>query len=109
MHGRSAARGSVSAYVIKRLVLAVPILLLVVTAVFFAFQIIPGDPARLYVGQDASQEVVEHARRELGLDKPVLLQYASYLRRLSGGNLGRSISTRRPVTQELGTRFANTV
>jgi ABC-type dipeptide/oligopeptide/nickel transport system permease component len=99
----------VSTYIIRRGLVAIPILLLVVTAVFFAFQIIPGDPARLYVGENASLEAVEQARRDLGLDRPILVQYVSYVQRLAHGDLGRSISTRRPVTVELGSRFANTV
>ena len=96
-------------YIARRVLASIPILLLVVTAVFFAFQIIPGDPARLLVGTDASLESVERARRDLGLDKPVLVQYANYLGRLSRGDLGKSLTPRRPVAVELGPRFANTV
>ncbi|MDR7417729.1 MAG: ABC transporter permease [Armatimonadota bacterium] len=96
-------------YVVRRILSSVPILLLAVTAVFFAFQVIPGDPARLYVGSDASEEAVEQARRDLGLDRPVGVQYLSYLARLARADLGRSISTRRPVSVELGSRFVNTV
>lgn len=98
-----------SNYIIRRGLVAIPILLLVVTAVFFAFQIIPGDPARLYVGEYASLEAVQQARRDLGLDRPLFVQYVTYIRRLVQGDLGKSISTRRPVTVELGSRFANTV
>ena len=88
---------------------SIPILLLAVTAVFFAFQVIPGDPARLYVGSDASSEAVEQARRDLGLDRPVQVQYFDYLSRLARADLGRSMATRRPVTRELGPRFLNTI
>jgi glutathione transport system permease protein len=86
----------------------VPVMLLVVTAVFFAFQIIPGDPARLYVGPDASLEAVEAVRKELGLDQPIWVQYTAYMRRLATGDLGRSISLRRPVAQELERTFPAT-
>lgn len=96
-------------YIARRILSSVPILLLAVTAVFFAFQIIPGDPARLYVGSDASQEAVDQARRDLGLDRPVAVQYVTYLARLARADLGRSISTRRAVSVELGSRFVNTV
>jgi ABC-type dipeptide/oligopeptide/nickel transport system permease component len=99
----------VAVYVARRILASIPILLLAVTAVFFAFQVIPGDPARLYVGADASQEAVEQARRDLDLDRPVVAQYAAYLARLARADLGRSISTRRPVAVELGARYANTV
>ena len=96
-------------YIAKRFLISIPILLLVVTLVFFAFQLIPGDPARMYVGVDASQEAVERVRHDLGLDKPVLTQYIEYMSRLARGDLGKSIYTRRPVVQELGPRFWNTV
>jgi ABC-type dipeptide/oligopeptide/nickel transport system permease component len=96
-------------YIARRILSSIPILLLAVTTVFFAFQVIPGDPARLYVGADASQEAVDQARRDLGLDRPVAVQYAVYLGRLVRADLGRSISTRRPVSIELGSRFVNTV
>lgn len=69
-------------YITGRLLLVVPIILLVVTLVFFAFQLIPGDPARMFAGEDATQERVELVRTELGLDRPVPVQYVSYLGRL---------------------------
>jgi ABC-type dipeptide/oligopeptide/nickel transport system permease component len=85
------------------------VLFLVVTGVFFAFQLIPGDPARAFLGPEASLETVEAMRRELGLDKPVPVQYFNYLRRLVRLDFGKSISTRRLVIQELGSPFAETV
>ena len=96
-------------YIFKRFLISIPILLLVVTLVFLAFQLIPGDPARMYVGVDASQEAVEKVRQDLGLDQPVWTQYVTYMSRLAVGDLGKSIYTRRPVVQELAPRFWNTV
>lgn len=98
-----------TAYILRRLLVSVPIIFLVITLVFFVFQLIPGDPARMYAGEQASQETVEQVRRELGLDRPVLAQYTAYLNRLAHGDLGRSIFTRRPVTVEIKSRFWNTV
>ncbi len=96
-------------YIVKRFLISVPTLLLVVTLVFLAFQLIPGDPARMYVGVDASQEAVEQVRHDLGLDRPVLTQYVTYMSRLAHGDLGKSIYTRRPVVSELAPRFWNTL
>jgi ABC-type dipeptide/oligopeptide/nickel transport system permease component len=96
-------------YAFRRILVSIPVLFLVVTAVFFAFQLIPGDPARLYVGADASQETVEQVRHDLGLDRPVLVQYMAYVERLARGDLGKSITTRRPVSQELAPRFVATL
>jgi ABC-type dipeptide/oligopeptide/nickel transport system permease component len=97
------------AYVARRVLASIPVLFLVVTGVFFAFQLIPGDPARAFLGPEASLETVEAMRRELGLDKPVPIQYVTYLRRLARLDFGKSISTRRLVIQELGSPFMETV
>jgi peptide/nickel transport system permease protein len=96
-------------FVARRLLASVPVLFLVVTLVFFAFQLIPGDAARMYVGGYATEEAVEAARHELGLDQPVLVQYANYLRGIVRGDLGKSVQTRRPVVQEILPTFLNTV
>jgi peptide/nickel transport system permease protein len=96
-------------FVARRLLASVPVLFLVVTLVFVAFQLIPGDAARMYVGGYATEEAVEAARHELGLDKPVLVQYANYLQGIARGDLGKSVQTRRPVIQEIVPSFLNTV
>lgn len=96
-------------YILRRVLITIPILFLVVTCVFFAFQLIPGDPAQMYAGDNASQAEVEQVRQDLGLDQPPLLQYVSYLTRLVQGDLGVSIFTRRPVIVEIRSRFWNTI
>ena len=98
-----------TAYITRRALLALPILFMVITLVFFALQLIPGDAARMYVGEQASLEAVERARVELGLDRPVLVQYTSYLTRLVQGDMGKSFITGRPVSVEIKGRFGNTV
>jgi ABC-type dipeptide/oligopeptide/nickel transport system permease component len=95
-------------YIFRRILIGFPILFLVITVVFFAFRLIPGDAARILAGDDAPIERVEQIRRDLGLDRPVLVQYGAYLADLARGDLGTSFSSRRPVTVEIGTRFWNT-
>jgi ABC-type dipeptide/oligopeptide/nickel transport system permease component len=95
-------------YVLRRILLGVPVLFLVVTVVFFAFRLIPGDAARILAGDEAPQERVEQIRRDLGLDKPAIVQYGTYLANLVRGDLGVSFSSRRPVATEIGSRFWNT-
>jgi len=95
-------------YIVRRILLGVPVLFLVVTAVFFAFRLIPGDAARILAGDEAPQERVEQIRRDLGLDKPAIVQYGTYLTNLLRGDLGVSFSSRRPVATEIGSRFWNT-
>jgi peptide/nickel transport system permease protein len=99
----------VAKYTLRRLLIAIPILFTVVTLVFFIFRIVPGDPARMLAGEDASQEQIERIRAEWGLDQPVLVQYTTYLRRIAQGDLGQSIMTRRPVSTEIWYRFWNTI
>jgi ABC-type dipeptide/oligopeptide/nickel transport system permease component len=96
-------------YMLRRVLISIPILFLVITIVFFAFQLIPGDPAQMYAGEQATQESLEQVRKELGLDRPMIVQYGSYLARLSRGDLGKSYITRRPVAVEIKLRFWNTI
>lgn len=95
-------------YILNRILIGIPILFFVVTAVFFAFRLIPGDAARIIAGDEAPQARVEQIRRDLGLDRPALAQYFSYLGNLFRGDLGVSFSSRRPVAVEIGSRFGNT-
>jgi ABC-type dipeptide/oligopeptide/nickel transport system permease component len=95
-------------YILGRILIGIPILLLVITVVFFAFRLIPGDAARIIAGDEAPQERVEQIRRDLGLDRPAIVQYGSYLRNLLRGDLGTSFSSRRPVSQEISERYWNT-
>lgn len=72
-------------------------------ATFLLLHVVPGDPARLYLGESATNEqVVQALHRQWGLDRPLPVQYAYYLRNLSRGNLGFSIHSGRPVTEDLG-------
>lgn len=89
-------------YVIRRLLGFLPMALGVTLAVFLVLQAIPGDPARLAAGPDASEEDVAQIRANLGLDEPVYVQYAVYVRNLLKGDFGRSARTQRPVIEEIG-------
>ena len=77
--------------------------------VFFMVRAIPGDPAQILLGQNATQEQVQQLRASMGLDKPVLVQYGVFLRDALTGDLGESIVTGRPVTAELLARFPATL
>jgi peptide/nickel transport system permease protein len=96
-------------YVLKRVVLALPVLLGVSVVVFVAIRLIPGDPAQLMAGQAATQEVVQQIRQSLGLDQPVPVQYLYFLRNVVRGDLGRSLFNGAPVVEELAQRFPRTV
>ncbi|MEM4439311.1 MAG: ABC transporter permease [Pyrobaculum sp.] len=82
---------------IKRFVSLFPTAFLVVTIAFFLLRLIPGDPAAVMLGPGATHEQIEALRAELGLDKPIVIQYIFYVARLARGNLGESIYFRKPV------------
>jgi peptide/nickel transport system permease protein len=85
------------------------VLLGVSIIVFFMVRAIPGDPAQILLGQQATQEQVQQLRAHMGLDKPVIVQYAVFLRGAVTGDLGDSIVTGRPVITELLVRFPATL
>ena len=75
---------------------------------FFMVRAIPGDPAQIMLGQQATQEQVQQLRENMGLDKPIFIQYGLFLKDALRGDLGNSIVTGRPVTTELLTRVPAT-
>ena len=85
------------------------IIFIVVTIVFFFVRMIPGDPARMIAGEQATLEDVENVREALGLNLPVGQQYIKYMKGLLHGDLGTSMRTKRPVAEELAVRYPNTV
>ncbi|MDP9351482.1 MAG: ABC transporter permease [Chloroflexota bacterium] len=93
----------------QRLLQMVPVLLGVSLVIFVLVRMIPGDPAQILLGQTATPETVAQVRRQLGLDKPIPLQYALYVKGAAQGNLGNSILTGRPVIIELRERLPATI
>jgi peptide/nickel transport system permease protein len=96
-------------FIARRLVQMVPVLLGVSLVVFVLVRLIPGDPAQILLGQTASPERVAQLRAQLGLDQPLPVQYALYIRGALQGNLGDSLLTGRPVTEELRERLPATI
>jgi len=87
----------------------IPVLLGVSLVVFSIVHIIPGDPARIMAGVDATGEEIELIRRQLDLDKPVYIQYFLWMSKVLSGDLGRSIVTNQPVLPEIIHRFSATL
>jgi peptide/nickel transport system permease protein len=96
-------------YVLRRLLLAVPVLLGVSLGVFLMAAAVPGDPATVLAGDTASAEQVERIRRDMGLDQPLPIQYLRFLERLAHGSLGESTRTHREVLLEIADRFPYTL
>jgi ABC-type dipeptide/oligopeptide/nickel transport system permease component len=97
------------AYVVRRLVGLVPMLLGVSVAVFLVLYSIPGDPAQMAAGPDATEEDIAQIRENYGLDRPAHEQYFVYLSNLLQGDLGFSFRTQRPVAEEIARTLPATI
>jgi ABC-type dipeptide/oligopeptide/nickel transport system permease component len=95
-------------YLVRRLLLTIPVLIGVATLVFALIHFIPGDPAQAILGEAASPEDIAQLRERLGLDRPLLVQYGSFLRGLLRGDLGVSLRNDQPVTQQILERMPAT-
>lgn len=98
-----------SRYVIKRILMMIPILLGVTVIVFTIMSFTPGDPARLILGQAAPQEAVDQLHHEMGLDDPFVVRYIRYIGDALHGDFGTSYRTSRPVFEEIFARFPITL
>jgi peptide/nickel transport system permease protein len=96
-------------FVVRRLLLLIPILIGVSILVFAWIRALPGSPAESLLGEHATPQAVAQIRHQYGLDEPVYVQYWDYLKTIASGNLGTSIATTRTVTYEIGHRFPATV
>ncbi len=96
-------------YVVRRLLLIVPIIFGVSLLTFLAFQVIPGDPALFVCGFGCTPETLQGIRGELGLDKSLPVQYKDWVAGVVQGDLGHSYLTKLPVSTELGRRFPITL
>src|SRR3546814_694280 len=97
------------AYIIRRILYALPIALGVAVIIFSLVHIAPGDPLSALVPADAPSSVVERLRQDYGMDRPLPAQFALWLGRVLQGDLGISIATRRPVAGELSVAVVNTL
>ena len=98
-------------YVIRRLLLLIPVIIGVLTLIFLLRALVPGDPIEImFLGQiPPDPDTVADIRAELGLDKPLPVQYVQYIAGVFRGDLGTSVRTRRPVLDEIKDRYPNTL
>lgn len=96
-------------YVVRRVVVSVPLLLGVAVLAFFYVRLIPGDPAQAALGVNATPQAVAGLRHQYGLDQPVQRQFAGWVADLAHGDLGRSYSDRQPISALIGQRVPATL
>ena len=97
------------AYVARRILQAIPVMVLVATAVFVLLRLTPGDPTDILLGPEATPERAAELRRDLGLDQPIPVQWVLWFGHVLRGDLGESIFLRRPVTQAIWERAEPTL
>jgi ABC-type dipeptide/oligopeptide/nickel transport system permease component len=95
-------------YLVRRILLTIPVLLGVATLVFSLIHLVPGDPAQAMLGEGAAPQDIAELRKNLGLDRPLLEQYVTFLRHAVTGDLGRSFRTGQPVTAMIVERIPAT-
>ncbi|HVR88831.1 MAG TPA: ABC transporter permease [Candidatus Limnocylindria bacterium] len=96
-------------YVLRRLVLMIPVAFLVTIIVFALIRLTPGDPVLVYAGEEKDPVALDALRHEYGLDQPMPVQYVSWLTHAMRGDLGRSLRTRQPVTEAIVERIPATL
>ena len=96
-------------YISKKIILMLSVFFVVVSVTFFIAHMLPGDPVSLWVGEHPTKEQIEAAQKELGFDKPKIIQFSKFVKNLFKGDMGISLRTRQPVIQELRLRFLATL
>src|SRR5262245_20698991 len=97
-----------SRFLIRRIVLTIPVVLGVATLVFSLIHLVPGDPVQAMLGESASPAEMADLRGRLGLDRPLVVQYGRFLKGLAVGDLGVSLRTNQPVLAAIGERLPAT-
>ena len=96
-------------FLLRRLLLTIPVLLGVATLVFSLLHLVPGDPVEAMLGESASPQEIARVRTQLGLDRPLYVQYWTFLKGVGRGDLGVSLRTNEPVAQAIATRMPATI
>lgn len=96
-------------FIIRRLIQTIPVVIGVTFVVFFIMQLVPGDPAVLLAGEGASKETIEGIREQLGLSRPLYVQYFDYLVNIFHGDFGMSLKNNKPILDEILVRLPITM
>ncbi|PGL70483.1 ABC transporter permease [Bacillus sp. AFS055030] len=96
-------------FIVRRIIQTIPVLLGVSLVVFLIMQMVPGDPATLLAGEGATKQTIEMIRHQLGLDRPIIIQYFDYVVHVLQGDFGESLRNNRPVLDEIMIRLPITI
>ena len=95
--------------ILSRLLAAIPVMGVVAIFVFLLLRLSPGDPAAILAGDTATPETIAAIRADLGLDRPILEQFVTWIGQLLQGDLGKSVLSKQPVTMMIGQRVEPTM
>ena len=98
-----------TAYIIRRVLLMIPVAFLVSVIIFTLLRLTPGDPITVLMGDEPDRAVIATLRHQYGLDRPIPVQYLSWITRFLHGDMGRSIRTQEPVSEAILSRFPATL
>ena len=98
-----------TAYILRRLLATIPVMVVVAVFVFFLLRLAPGDPAAIIAGEDATAEQIAAVRSKLGLDRPILEQFVVWLVGMLQGDFGTSIFSNLPVSRLIAQRLEPTL
>lgn len=96
-------------YILRRILIMIPVLIGLTMVVFLLVNVLPGDTARLIAGDYADEKTVETIRQQYGLDKPIHIQYIEYIKKILTGDFGRSYRSRRQIAMEIQNVFPKTI
>ncbi len=96
-------------YILRRLLMMIPVLIGLTIVVFLLVNVLPGDTARIIAGDYADEKTVESIRQAYGLDQPIRIQYLNFMKNLLQGDFGRSYHSRRPIAREISNVFPKTI
>ncbi len=96
-------------YILRRLLMMIPVLIGLTIVVFLLVNVLPGDTARIIAGDYADEKTVESIRQAYGLDQPIHIQYLNFMKNLLQGDFGRSYHSRRPIAKEVSNVFPKTI
>jgi ABC-type dipeptide/oligopeptide/nickel transport system permease component len=96
-------------FCVRRTLLAVPTLLAVATLVFLVIRVLPGDPAQAMLGEYATAQAVVRLREQMGLDRPLIVQYFEFVIAIARGDLGRSLINNKPIAEQIVAAFPYTL
>lgn len=97
------------AYIMRKLLFLIPTAFVVLVILFFMLRVVPGDPAVAALGSEATEQAIRELRTELGLDRPLHIQFIQYIGGLVKGDLGRSLVTRTHISKEIAMAFPYTM